>query len=192
MASSINTAIPPFGNPTTAGVRNNFATAKSEIEALQSANGFADYNAATTPIALSSGVWTKLLNNGSGPLTKTDGLPAGVTSLWNTTTSQFDFTGLPLNSMVDARYDITVTTTAANQSLELSVKLGIGSPSEYQSQRLLQQFKTAGTYNIVAFGSSYIGSNDIKNYPGEVLARSDASASIVVNGWFIRAFKRLA
>lgn len=191
MASNINAAIPPFGSPTTAGVRNNFAAAKAEIEALQTANGFADYNAATTPIAVPSGVWTKLLNNGSGPLTKTDALPGGVTALWNTTTSQFVFSELPLNSMADARYDITVTTTSANQTLELAVKLGIGSPSEYQSQRLLQQFKTAGTYNIVAFGSSYIGSTDIKNYPGEALVRSDAIATVVVNGFFIRAFKKV-
>lgn len=191
MASNINAAIPPFGSPTTAGVRNNFAAAKEEIEALQTANGFADYNAATTPIAVPSGVWTKLLNNGSGPLTKTDALPGGVTALWDTTNSQFDFTELPINSMVDARYDITITTTAANQTLELAVKLAIGSPAEYQSQRLIQQFKTAGTYNIVVFGASYIGSNDVKNNPGEVLLRTDASATVVVNGWYIRAFKKV-
>jgi len=35
MASSIDPAIPPFGNPTTSGVRGNFLTAKTEIEALQ-------------------------------------------------------------------------------------------------------------------------------------------------------------
>lgn len=38
MASSIDTAIPPFGNPTTAGVRNNFSAAKNEIEHLQTAH----------------------------------------------------------------------------------------------------------------------------------------------------------
>jgi len=35
MASNINVAIPPLGSPTTAGVRGNFATAKTEIEAMQ-------------------------------------------------------------------------------------------------------------------------------------------------------------
>lgn len=39
MPSSINTAIPAFGNATTAGVRANFATAKAEIEALQKIHG---------------------------------------------------------------------------------------------------------------------------------------------------------
>ncbi len=37
MASNIDTAIPPFGNPTTAGVRQNFVAAKEEIEDLQTA-----------------------------------------------------------------------------------------------------------------------------------------------------------
>jgi hypothetical protein len=35
MASDIDATQPPEGNPTTAGVRSNFAAAKSEIEALQ-------------------------------------------------------------------------------------------------------------------------------------------------------------
>ena len=37
MASNINAAIPPLGNPTTSGVRNNFTAAKEEIESLQTA-----------------------------------------------------------------------------------------------------------------------------------------------------------
>jgi hypothetical protein len=35
MASAIDELVPPFGNPTTAAVRANFAAAKAEIEALQ-------------------------------------------------------------------------------------------------------------------------------------------------------------
>lgn len=35
MASNIDPAVPPLGNATTSGVRNNFAHAKTEIEALQ-------------------------------------------------------------------------------------------------------------------------------------------------------------
>lgn len=39
MASAINALHPVSGNPTTASVRDNFAAAKSEIEALQSGGG---------------------------------------------------------------------------------------------------------------------------------------------------------
>lgn len=35
MASNINASVPPFGNATTSAVRENFAAAKAEIEALQ-------------------------------------------------------------------------------------------------------------------------------------------------------------
>jgi len=37
MSSNINPAIPPFGTPTTSGVRENFLAAKNEIEDLQTA-----------------------------------------------------------------------------------------------------------------------------------------------------------
>ena len=40
MSSNIDTSIPPLGNATTAGVRNNFSAAKTEIEALQQQIGF--------------------------------------------------------------------------------------------------------------------------------------------------------
>lgn len=194
MSSNINTAIPPFGSPTTAGVRNNFTAAKSEIEALQGAIGFVDYNdlaTTTVPISVSPATWTKLTNDKLGPFTKIDALPSGVTSLWNSTTNQISLTELPLNSMVNARYDITVTTTAANQTVNLSVFLGIGSPSEYESPKLYAQFKTAGTYPLTVFTGSYIGSNDIKNFPAEIRLKSDASCTVRVNGWYFQILKKV-
>ena len=194
MSSNIDTAIPPFGTPTTAGVRNNFTAAKSEIEALQGAVGFVDYNdaaTAITPISVSPATWTKLTNDKLGPFTKTDALPTGVTSLWNSTTNQIILTELPLKSMVNARYDVTVTTTAANQVVNLSVFLGVGSPSEYESPKLTTQFKTAGTYSLTVFTGSYIGSTDIRDFPAEIKIKSDAACTIKVNGWYFQVFKKV-
>ena len=194
MSSNIDTAIPPFGTPTTAGVRNNFTAAKSEIEALQGAVGFVDYkDAATaiTPISVAPAPCTKLTNDTLGPFTKTDALPTGVTSLWNSTTNQIILTELPLKSMVNARYDVTVTTTAANQVVNLSVFLGVGSPSEYESPKLTTQFKTAGTYSLTVFTGSYIGSTDIRDFPAEIKIKSDAACTIKVNGWYFQVFKKV-
>ena len=194
MSSNIDSAIPPFGTPTTAGVRNNFTAAKSEIEALQGAVGFVDYNdaaTAITPINITPDTWTKLTNDKLGPFTKTDALPNGVTSLWNSTTNQIILTELPLKSMVNARYDVTVTTTAANQVVNLSVFLGVGSPSEYESPKLTTQFKTAGTYSLTVFTGSYIGSTDIRDFPAEIKIKSDAACTIKVNGWYFQVFKKV-
>lgn len=43
MPSAIDATLPITGSPTTASVRSNFATAKTEIEALQAAQGNATY-----------------------------------------------------------------------------------------------------------------------------------------------------
>ena len=194
MPSNIDAAIPPFGNPTTAGVRNNFAAAKAEIEAIQGSIGFVDYNdlaTATTPISVTANTWTKLTNDTAGPFTKTDAFPSGITTLWNATNNQIDLSQCPLKTMVNARYDIVVTTTAANQVVEMAVYLGIGSPSAYSTQRFIQQFKTAGSYNVAPFGGSYVGTNDIKNYPAEIRVRSDAACTVKVNGWYFQIFNKV-
>lgn len=194
MASDINVAIPPLGSPTTAGVRANFSAAKTEIEELQTSLGYADYNdvtTATTPISIpGTNTFTKLTNDAAGPYTRVR-LPSGVTSLWNTSTNQINLSQLPIDSMVNARYDITVTTTAANQVVSLSTFLAIGSPSEYESPKLTQIFKTAGTYNITVFTGSYVGSTDVQTYPAELRLKSDASCSVKVNGWYFQVFKKI-
>lgn len=194
MSSNIDTSIPPLGNATTAGVRNNFSAAKTEIEALQQQIGFADYNDAATgvtPISVSPGTWTKLTNDKLGPFTKEDALPFGVTRVWDHATNQAKLDELPLNSMINGRYDLEITTSGANQQVQLSLFLGVGSTSEYESPKLIQNFKTAGTYRITVFSGSYVGSNDIKNYPAEIKMKSDASCTVRVHGWYFQVFKKV-
>lgn len=194
MTSAINENYPVTGTPTTQSVRDNFSAAKSEILELQGSVGWADYNdtlTATTPISPTINVFTKLTNNGAGANTSTSHLPSGVTSLWNTTNNHLDFTQLPLYSMVEARYDIQITTTSANQSVWMSVFLGVGSPSAFESSKYYQSFKTAGTYPITIWSGSYIGSTDIKNYPAEIKLKSDAACTVKVNGWYLKATKKL-
>jgi hypothetical protein len=190
MASDIDIAIPPFGNATTAGVRANFTAAKSEIEALQNSHGFVDYNDAatgTTPISVTANTWTKLTNDKLGANTKIDMLPVGVTRIWDSSTNQFKFDELLINSTLDNRYDLQVTTTGANQIVDLSLFAAIGSPIAFELPIMTSAlFKTAGTYKINVFNGMYIGSNDVKNYPAEIKLRSDANCTVRVNGWYSR------
>lgn len=190
MASNIDTAIPPFGNATTAGVRANFAAAKAEIEEIQNNHGFVDYNDAATgvtPINVLANTWTKLTNDKLGPYTKEDQLPGAVTRVWDTATNQFKFDELPLNTTMDGRFDIVVTTTAANQIVDLSAFVAIGSGSAFEFPLTTSlQFKTAGTYKLTPFNGMYIGSADVKNYPTEIRLRSDAACTVRVNGWYVR------
>lgn len=195
MTSSINAAQPVFGTPTTASVRSNFSAAKTEIEALQGRFGFVDYNDSATvgsPIAVSPSTWTKLTNNTLGAYTKTDALPAGVTTLWNTTNHQLSLSQLPINSVVRIRADITVTTSAANQVVKNDIQLAIGTGAVFTLESSAPHFKTAGAQNMAVYSEFYIGSNDVKNNPGEIRIWSDASATVVVKGWFITVNKAIA
>lgn len=194
MSSNIDAAIPPLGAPTTAGVRANFAAAKLEIEALQGATGFADYNdalTAVTPISVSPSTWTKLTNNKLGPQTKIDALPSGVTNLWNKYTNHLALAELPVNTMIEIRVDLIVTTTTANQVVKLRTQFGIGSASEFSCEMSEGHFKTSGAKTIVGNFHAYIGNADIKNNPAEIRIWSDAACTVRVNGWFIRVIKKL-
>lgn len=189
MSSNINAAIPPFGNPTTAGVRANFAAAKTEIEALQSAFGYVDLSdaeTAITPLTLTANVWRKLTNDTLGPFTKVDRYPAGVTSIWNPATDQFDFTDLPVNSNVRLRPHLSLTTGANNLTCDLSLFLGIGSASAFELPILTHSyFKNTGTHPVASFTGFYIGSNDIKNNPAEIRMRLDGAGSVRIVGWYV-------
>lgn len=52
MASNINTTFPVAGTPTTTSVRNNFATLKSEIEAIQAAGFGGSGSGAVQPLTI--------------------------------------------------------------------------------------------------------------------------------------------
>lgn len=194
MSSDINVAISPLGTPTTAGVRANFAAAKTEIEKLQTASGFVDYNDAVTgitPISVSPSTWTKLTNDKAGPNTKIDQLPALITNLWNTSTNQLVLTEVHVNSVIFARVDLIVTTTTANQVVKFRTSLGIGSGSAFQLETSETHFKSSGAKNMALPISFYIGSDDIRTSPGEFQLWSDASCTVRVNGWYIVINKKL-
>lgn len=194
MSSNIDITKPTTGNATTESVRQNFVSAKAEIEALQNQIGYVDYNdsaTAGTPIRVSPSTWTKLTNNKLGANTRTR-LPSGITNLWNSTTNQLDLTQLPVDTMVEFRVDIAVTTSAANQVVKFRNSLAIGGTTPFQIETTEMNFKTAGAKNLAINGNFYVGSIDVSSNPGEFQLWSDASCTVVVRGWYIKVTKHIA
>ncbi len=194
MTSAINPLYPIAGTPTTQSVRDNFNASKNEIEALQRQIGFADYaDTATTgtPISVSPSTWTKLTNNKLGTTTKTAALPSGVTNLWNSATNQLVLTELPLNSMVEIRADVTVTTSSLNQIVRFRTSLAIGDAIAFVINDGEMQYKTAGAKDLGINTSFYVGYLPVKNNPGELQVWSDAACTVVVKGWYIQVVKFL-
>lgn len=192
MASNIDPAVPPFGTPTTAGVRQNFQNAKDEIEAIQSFWGWQDYNDTATagaPISIPVSTWTKLTNDGLGSNTNDSFLPSGITDTWDTSTNQFDFTEVPIGSKLFIRYDYTITTTAVNQAVRTRISFAIGGASPFQLFDNQEQFKTAGSYRMTGTISPTIRNTNSGDNPAEIQVFSDAAASVVVSGWEITILK---
>jgi len=193
MASTIDITKPITGAPTTKSVRDNFAAAHTEIEALQQQIGYADYNdyaTQITPIAISPSTWTKLTNDTLGPQTRVR-LPADVTSIWNGTTSQFDLTELPIDTMLNLRIDLTITTSGANQTIKPRASMAIGGVSPFQIEGNEYFYKTAGAHKMLSAIPFYVGSTDVKDFPAELQFHSDASCTVKVNGWFITVIKSM-
>lgn len=189
MPSNINVANPPFGNPTTAGVRANFVAAKAEIEQLQQHIGFANYSdnaTGVTPIVVPINTWTKLTNDtvGAGTLLK---LPTGVTLLWNPVNNELTFDELALNAMIDFRAELIINTSLANQMINFRTRLAISDASQFDLELGQRAFKVAGAHNLILNSSFFLGTLPAKNNPAEFQLFSDAAATVRVKGWYIKA-----
>jgi hypothetical protein len=155
--------------------------------------GYFDYNDAvtqTTPLTLVSNTAKKITNDTLGLFTNVDQPPYGVSSLWDSTTNQFNFSQLSIGDTIDVRIHLVVTTTTSNQKFHISAKFGVGSTSVFENIIYDTQIKTAGAHEVSFVAPFYIGSNDIKNNPAELYITTDASGSLKVNGFYIRVLRK--
>lgn len=158
--------------------------------------GWYDYNdLATTssPIALSvAGTYYDLTNDKAGAYTQIAYGLVGVTDIWNSGTSRFDWSGLTVGDVLCMRVDLTVTTGSANTAIDLALEMAIGDALNFDIPVVIQKnFKTAGTYRVIGEVSFYIGSTAVKNSPAKLKIKADSTgASVVVNGWYTSIAKR--
>lgn len=159
-----------------------FVTNKKEyIGTWDYANTLPAQSYTSTPIYLN--------NNGLGTNTNKVYKLKNINELFNVTTNSFDFTLLELGDRVDIRFDLTITTTSANQNVKIFIEAGIGD-TPYEILFLDKDFKSATTHTINFSNWLYIGNNLTKDNPCKVKFISDANANILVNGWATNVIKR--
>jgi len=193
MASTIDITKPITGAPTTQSVRDNFAAAHTEIEALQQQIGYADYNDYATqlsPISVTAATWTKLTNDTLGPQTRIK-LPSDVTAVWDSVANQCDFSELPIDTMVNLRADLTVATTGANHTISLRADMAIGGVGPYTIELGEQTFKSSGDHKLIQNLPFYIGSADMRNHPAELKVYASNNCTVKVHGWYFEVTKNL-
>lgn len=151
--------------------------------------GWFDYNdlaTQTTPINVVGGVDSILSNDGLGPFTNKTYPPVGVADLWDSSTTMFDFSGLSLGDTVDIRLDVEITTSVANQEVEVVLEMAVGG-SVYEIPFTYNQFKSSGVYSINRFTGIYMGDTNTLNNGARFLVRSPSACTVKVNGWYVRA-----
>lgn len=170
----------------------DIATNAADIAVLQAVThmeGFIDYNdlfTATTPIVVpGTSTFVDITNDGLGPNTLKTYLPTGMTDIWNTSTNLFFWTDLKLGDMVDIRLDLEVITTTANQVVEVVLELATGG-TPYDIPFAANLFKAAGTYKINRYNGIYMGNLDTLNNNAKFKIKSDAPATLRVNGWYCK------
>lgn len=158
--------------------------------------GIYDYNdlaTQSTPINIAAAnTWYPLTNDALGPFTNKDYALPDVADVWDTTTQAFDFSGMALGDTVDIRLDVSVTSGTVNQSFDIDIFIDDGGAGEYQLPFIVQQtFKSTGTRQVIRFNSIYLGDDITRLNAARFKIRSDSTGSVKVNGWYVRAMKRV-
>lgn len=155
--------------------------------------GYFDYSdliTQTTPLNIVANTPSLVTNDALGEFTSSSNAPYGISRVYDETTNQFDFSQLKIGDAIMIRLDYSITTTNANQKYHFDLKLGVGSPTEFQRRVFEQEVKTAGTsgaWVTMAFTLDY---QDIVDYPCELYVTSDANATFVNNGYKVEVIQK--
>jgi hypothetical protein len=106
--------------------------------------------------------------------------PESITSFYDFTLQQFDFSEFALGDFITLRVDLDITVNA-DQEIDLLVTLAEGTPSAKSIKMSREYFKNIGTYNVVGEASFNIANTDIQGNPGHVQIYSANGADIRVN-----------
>ena len=150
------------------------------------------YDYANTGTAQSfTGTDIVLTNNGLSATTNKLYRLTDVEDVFNTGTSSFDFSGLEFGDVVQIRLNATITTTSANQNVEIYLDCAQGTIANYQLGWGKQMFKTIGAHNVSnLLNFVYMGNTETINYPAQFKFTSDDDATILVNGFACVVHKR--
>jgi len=146
--------------------------------------GWATYfNGNQTPISIPAGVETKLTLDASDPADRIDGfLPLGVSSVWDSANSQFDFSELSIGDTVDIRVDGSLTNSGFNESFSLNLVAAIGSPGEFTLPFASGNRLFSGTSEVSRYNGVFIGSQDMIDNPAELrMTTTDAASGFLID-----------
>lgn len=148
------------------------------------------FNGDQTPINIPANTETKLTLTTVGGGENEQYLPLGVSGLWDSVNSQFDFSSLEVGDMVDVRVDGSLTNSGFNESFVLNMEIGIGSPGQFTLPFASGNRLFAGTATVSRYNGIFIGSDNVKNFPSELRVLTTDVASGFLIDIYVKVLKR--
>jgi len=167
---------------------------KNKPEELFSSVGYFHYTdtaTQTTPLTIVADTNKKLTNDGLGAQTNLTQAPYGVSTLFNTTTNEFDFSQLSIGDTLDLRVDLSLTTTSANQKYLVFLRVGEGSVAQYDLPIFSGQIKNISSNNRIIGNEPFsIDYQEHIDNPATLYILSDDDGSVKVNGWYAAIIRK--
>jgi len=163
---------------------------KNKPDSLYASIGYFQHNdlaTQTTPISVTASTETKLTNDALGPFTNLSQAPYGVSNDWDSVTNSFDFSELSVGDTLDLRVDLSLTTTTANTSFTVILRVGEGSLYEYDIIVFTgsKKLSTADFQEVGEVGFSLDYAEHLTN-PASLYIIADEDMSVKVKGWYTR------
>lgn len=152
---------------------------------------YADLDTQTTPLNFLASSPLQLINDTLGAFTNENHAPYAISSVWDKPNDSLDFSQLSVGDSVLFRADLSISTTSVNQNLQLYIKFGIGTPSEYDllidswNEKSVVSFK-----HFIKDVSFSIDNVDWRDAPAKIFLLSDDDGSVKVNGWYIPIIRK--
>ena len=154
--------------------------------------GFIDYNDTTGAIALLSGVWTNIPNDGLGPFTNKTYKPDDVTELIDVVTGHIDVTETQLGESILIRNDYSVNPSTNNSLLEFRYELGTGG-GVYTLEKIVGRLDS-GSGQPYRFSLKpdliYMGDINTRDNPIKMQIRLSTNGTLINAGSVIQLLKR--
>lgn len=152
---------------------------------------YADLATQTTPISVTSGVETLLTNDALGAYTNISNAPYGVPTVYNADTNEFDFSSLSVGDIIHFRPDLNIDLTGTNTSYELYLKGSIGTAKEWVLDLTSGgERKSTAEFHKNGFMGFDIAFEEMTTAPSQLFIKTDANATVKVNGWYIEVLRK--
>lgn len=139
---------------------------------------YEDEASKTVPQSVLANTVTVLENDSLGALTSEQFAPVGIGSIWNSSTSQFDFNQLGVADTIEIRLSLDIETSAPNQEFRIYLVSGIGGPTEFDTMFTVAAPKNAGSVPVNRYTAIFMGSPPIQQLPSEFRVLSEGPVLI--------------